>query len=258
MGKQQTGIYAIDYYAYQSPLRQWNSTWKVLFGFGILFFCVVVRNVWVSLFLVVAMGTMTIGLGKLGFFTYLKLLWIPLFFLLFSSIAISFEIHMVQGIPHISTSKVFLYRSLTILLHSFGAISTMYMILLSTPASQVIGVFGRLPIPKLCLELMQMIYRFIFLLLESYRQMHIAAESRVGFCNRKRGWYSFCQILGNLLVLSLRKANKYYDALLARGYQGTLVFLQIERPATKKQKLFWIGYSLLLLLLWYGTKGGTI
>ena len=53
----------------------------------------------------------------------------------------------------------------------------------------------------------------------------------------KRQCKSFALIAGNLFLVSLQKANAYYDALLSRGYDGKLEFLsEVNPPAGHLRK----------------------
>ena len=60
--------------------------------------------------------------------------------------------------------------------------------------------------------------------------MQTAAGARLGYRNLKQGFHTFAGIAGNLFLISLRKANAYYDAMVARGYDGKLEFLTEKYP----------------------------
>ena len=46
---------------------------------------------------------------------------------------------------------------------ALGAVSALYMMTLTTPLSEIIAVLRKAHIPKLIIELMNMIYRYILL-----------------------------------------------------------------------------------------------
>lgn len=105
----------------------------------------------------------------------------------------------------------------------------MYMMTLATPASEMIGVLKRIHVPKMIVELMYLIYRFIFVLSDTHSQMKQAAVSRLGTCDFRTSCRTFGSTAGNLLVASLKRADTYYDSLLSRCYDGDLCFLEEEK-----------------------------
>ena len=121
------------------------------------------------------------------------------------------------------------------------------MMSLATPVSELVLVLQRLHLPRLLVELMNLIYRYIFILIDVSEQMQIAAKARLGYHSFRQSCKSFAQIAGNLFLVSLKKANAYYDALLSRGYDGKLEFLSEENPPAGGQLVF-TGFYLIVLL----------
>ena len=130
----------------------------------------------------------------------------------------------------------------------------MYMMSLSTPVNEIICVLQDIHMPVLITELMNMIYRFIFILLEVQSKMNISARSRLGYVDLKTSWYSFGSILSNLLIVAMKKSNAYFDALESRCYTGQLQFLTEEKPLQKKLVVYAIIYIIVLSVLWYFTR----
>ncbi len=67
-------------------------------------------------------------------------------------------------------------------------------------------------------------------MIDTHSRMKNSAESRLGYCDFKTSCYSFGQVASNLLVVSLKRGNNYYNALEARCYDGDLRFLEEEKP----------------------------
>lgn len=59
--------------------------------------------------------------------------------------------------------------------------------------------------------------------------MKNSAESRQGYCDIKTSYLTFGNIVSNMLVISLKKANSYYDAMEARCFDGELIFLEEDK-----------------------------
>jgi cobalt/nickel transport system permease protein len=141
-----------------------------------------------------------------------------------------------------------------LILKVFGAISALQMMTLSTPFSELISVLRWAKVPKLIVELMSMIYRYIFILLEVHTKMKNSAASRLGYCDFKTSCYSFGNIAANILVTSLKKANAYYDAMESRGFDGELIFLEEEKKIKPMQIIAAGAFIIFILMLRWITR----
>ena len=244
-GHRHAGVRSIDYFAYASRLNGWNAGFKVLFSCVSLIFCIAADDLWLAVFLFAAMGFLTVGMGGLPLRDYGVLLSIPAAFLLLSGLTLACNVSWTpQGDFCLSLHWFYLYinradawEALRLLVKAFGAVSAMYFMTLTTPACEIVGVLRKIHTPKLVIELMYLIYRFIFILLDVQGRMRAAAESRLGYRDLRTSLRSFGGIAGNLLVLSMRKANTYYDAMVSRCYTGEMRFLEPEKPVTVRQWL---------------------
>ena len=89
----------------------------------------------------------------------------------------------------------------------------------------------RLHCPWLLLELMLLIYRAIFVLLDIAGAIQTAQNCRLG--NRSFSSKLRCmgQMLSVLLVRSLKKSSLLYDAMESRLYDGRIRVLEETAPA---------------------------
>ncbi|OXS27325.1 MAG: cobalt ECF transporter T component CbiQ [Acetobacterium sp. MES1] len=253
---------AIDYYAYASKIRGWNPSFKVVFSVLTLLLCIILNNPLVSIAVIISMAYLTVIKGGLPLGAYLSVLMIPLTFIILGTVAIGIDFssqpigpfNFYLGFGYLYTSVAKLLEMVFLMLKVFGAISAMIMMTLSTPSSEIIGVLRKAHVPKLIIELMNLIYRYIFILLDVFNNMRNSADSRQGYCDFKTSCKTFGNVASNMLVLSLKKANAYYTAMEARGYEGELVFLEDEKPFQISQVIYAVGFMLFLLLLWYVTK----
>jgi cobalt/nickel transport system permease protein len=120
-----------------------------------------------------------------------------------------------------------------LILKAYGAVSALEMMALSTPSSEIISVLRKAHVPKIFVEMMSMIYRYIFLLFDVHSNMRNSAKSRLGYCNLKTSYYTFGSIISNMLVVSLKKANASYDAMEARCYDGEIKFLEEDKELSR-------------------------
>lgn len=226
----------IDYYAYRSGMRKWNAGFKVLLSVATLCLVIGLNQIGISLFVVVTMGMLTLMVGKLPGKIYLHYMTIPLAFMVISGLMIAIEFarqpvgewNLNLQICYICMNRESLQTSIQVFFKALAGVSALYMMAFSTPMSEFILVLQKIHLPKLIVELMHLIYRYIFILLDVANEMQTAAKARLGYCSLKQGFQTFAMIAGNLFLISLRKANAYYDAMVARGYDGTLEFLSEE------------------------------
>lgn len=244
-----------DTYSYLSALREWNTTYKVAFSVGALVTVVAADSVGVSAVTLLFMLFLSVGVGKIPVGDYFRLMKIPLAFILLGGAAITAQFG--SGADSLFRTRFFLTNlyvtqsSLTLGIHvtlkAFSAVSALYLMTLSTPMGEIISVFRKIRVPVLILELMHLIYRYIFILSETNQRQKDAAGSRLGYCDLKTSLRTFSGELANLLILSMKKAETYYDAMEARGYEGNALFWEEKRPLTAGQ-LRYAGLYLALLL----------
>lgn len=261
-GHHSHGVQTMDYYAFQSGLNDWNGGYKVLSSILILIWCIALDDIWVSLTVIVTVGMLNVIGNKVPLRRYLELLRIPIAFLVLGCIAIAFGFSKEPlGDYNISLHWFYLYltkadirKAAELFLKAMGAVSAMYFMSLSTPASELISALRKAHVPKLLVELMNMIYRFIFILTDVQGRMKRAAVSRLGYVDFRTSCGSFGKIAGNLFILSLKKADTYYDAMISRCYDGEIRFLEEEKKVTGIQVVGITAYLASLVLVWYMGK----
>ena len=253
---------SIDFYAYASKIRYWNATFKVSLSVLTLILCIVFDNPYVSVVVIIVMAYLTVVKGELSLTEYLSILAIPIAFILIGTftIAIDFskqpmgEYNLYLGFCYVFTSQAKLKTVVFLILKVFGAISALQMMTLSTPSSEIIYVLRKAHVPKLIVELMSLIYRYIFILMDVYTKMKNSAESRLGYCDFKTSCYTFGSIASNMLVISLKKANAYYDAMEARCYDGDLIFLEEDKKVETIQIATATAFIIFIILIWIFTR----
>lgn len=254
--------FSIDFYAYTSKIRHWNPTFKVSLSVLTLILCIALDNPYVSVMIIIAMAYVTIVKGELPIHGYLPILAIQIGFILLGTftIAIDFskqpmgQYNMYLGFCYMFTSQAKIKEMVFLILKVFAAISALQMMTLSTPSSEIIYVLRKAHVPKLIVELMNIIYRYIFILMDVYTKMKNSAQSRQGYCDFKTSCYTFGSIASNMLVVSLKKANSYYDAMESRCYDGELIFLEEEKKVETIHIVAAAAFIIFLILLWGFTR----
>lgn len=234
------GVLHIDAIAQRSRLSSVNASLKVIGSVTLLVICVAADSVSVGLTLTVLMALLTVGLGRLPLHSYLSLLALPAAFLLLSSLALLFSFSPSPiGVLNLRFLGGWLCvtaaaqaHTLMIVCKALGAVSCLYLLSLSTPLTELIAVLRRAHVPAVVVELMYLIYRYIFILLEMHRTMKDAAESRLGYTDFKTSLRTTGAVYGGLLGRSFRKAGTCFDAMESRCYDGEIRFLESSKPIT--------------------------
>ncbi|MCL1880475.1 MAG: cobalt ECF transporter T component CbiQ [Actinomycetia bacterium] len=229
---------SVDVLAQMSRLRTVNPMLKFWILFILMIVCIASANVYTGLFLLVAMLVMAVFVGGLPLSRYIRVLALPVSFLMIGGLALLFEISPssmgVLNIPvpvfgfWLSVSAETQARTALVVAHALGAVSCLCLISLSTPMPDIISVLRRMRCPSVVIDLMYLIYRYIFILLTLHREMRVAAQSRLGFRSYRTSLRATGMIYSNLLARSYQFASKNYDAMESRCCDTGIRFL--ERP----------------------------
>ena len=223
-----------DRYAYQSKLRRVSPMPKLLLTAVSLLLCLCCDSIAVGLATLVGMGLLTRLLGGLSLRVYLHFLKIPLVFLLIGSITVLFHSYpegaaVLAAVPVGSRLWGFdaaaLQQASTLFCKAMGAVACMYFLTLNTPVTDVTMALEKLHVPRLLVELMELIYRFIFVLAETAANIRIAQESRLGYQGLGRSISSLGTLVSMVFLRAWRKADRVYTALESRGYANRLTTL---------------------------------
>lgn len=209
----------IDIIAHNSGLSNINPCFKCFFAVTALLLSITLGNMYIYIFTFAVMSLLTVAAGKIHLHCYIWLLCLPLVFIILSTLTLVFDIN--NGIRFSQLGAV---EALYAFAAAMSGISCMYALALSTPISDIIYVLEKIKLPAILIELMYMIYRFIFVISAISYDMIAAARARRGFKNFRCSIETFAHIAKNLLICSLKKSNDFYNSLTARGYKGRLAF----------------------------------
>lgn len=223
--------------------------------------CIISRSILGALFVLGSNYILTVVIGRIGGARYLKMMMAPVVFLLLSTAALLVNVSrqpldgyaITLGSFYLTGSKESLFLAVQLIVTSLASVSCLYFLSLSTPMTDMIYILEKIYCPRLLTELMLLIYRFIFLLIEIASAIYISQNSRLGYRNLKRGISSFGQMGSALFIQSLKKSRHIYAAMEARGYHGEIRVLYEEKSIRLKEVGAIIIYESILILI---AKGG--
>lgn len=258
-----TNILNMDNMAQQSPLSHVDGRVKILFAIAMLVLCIGCDNVVTSLFIAISMVVMMVGLCRLHLRQVWKLMQIPVGFIVLSCVTIWVQVTTALDVAGLRLFGLCFYvsetstiQALELFFKAYGAITCLYFLNVTTTVQSMIHVCYQWHCPKILVELMYLIYRYLFVLLDMQQKMVISAKSRMGYVNYRRTWYTFGRIGGNVLIQSFKRSSACFDAMESRLYDGDIRFYTEEIPVQKIHAVYAILYVALTCAV--GVLGGML
>lgn len=225
----------IDHYAYLSKQKRIEPLQKMGFTLVTLLTCVILNSPWVSAAVILAMTGYTVLKGGIPLAFFLKLMLVPIAFLMIGILTILINAYpgpegLLLAVPiaghWLGISSQSLNMAVNLFFKALGATACLYALSLTTPMVALLSALRRLGLPVLIADLMGLIYRFIFVLLDTSAAIMTAQHARLGYGTAKTAYKSFGTMLTMLLVRALKRSDDLYTALESRGYQGELTVLE--------------------------------
>ena len=246
----------MDALAYSSRMLSWAPLGKLILVIAVLVVNVMTDSV------ITAFAVLALGLALMAYSTNMR---IP--FMLGVAIAEAILILLVAcGIISINGdhsqpciwSADFLWldfymtadsfnQAWLVLLRSVAGITMMMAFATSTPIPHLAQALRQIRIPDEICEIVVLIYRYAFLLLERMDTMWSAAGSRLGFSGIRRSISTVASIAVGIFTSSMNLADKAQVSLECRGYRG--YFPIYNRP--QRAGIGWISVAIVAFALLY-------
>lgn len=250
------GILSMDRFAQNSSLKGVNPTLKLGVSVASLFYCIAINSNLISLIIAIIMISTTIIAAEIPVRYYFSLMKLPIIFIVISFITLVINFSKeAMGIfsvklfnSYLCITKEGLFEGIRVTIKAYSAVTCLYFINLTTPIQDTIEVLKKLHIPKIVIELMYLIYRYIFLLMDVQHKMTTASVSRLGYIDMKNSWYTFSYISGNVIVNSFRRSSSSYDAMESRCYDGEISFLTTDKKVKGSHIIIAILYIVIIFI----------
>ena len=262
----------IDTLAYGSRLRQLPPEHKLLFAIALLLITYaayvpvqLLIAVWISIWTVVYAGIPTS--------VYLRLLSITTAFWLTSLPALilsGIDLPHLQAIQadvwhgftwgdyYIYLSQQGIHQAAELGARAIASTACIYFVILTIPFTEILYVIRRIGCPALLIELMLLMYRFIFVLLQTANQLWIAQQSRGGYRTRKLWLKSLGLLIGQLLQRTSQNYRQVSLTLISRGFTGDFRVCHSRQYRLSKRYCFeaLLGCTLLVAITgWHYATG---
>lgn len=210
----------IDKYAHTNKLKDFNPMAKFIFAIGTLNIAVLINNIYINILIFFVMVNLTIFVAKIPFNKYFKTFVIPFSFLVVSIITILisvsntdifiFSINIKNN--YIGITSQSLKDTFYIIGRVLAAISSTFFFGLTTPLNNIIKVLKKIKVPYLLIELLVLIYRFIFIFLQEANEIYTIQEMKFGYIGFRNSCKSISLLIKHLFI---RVLTKYEDMVIA-------------------------------------------
>jgi cobalt/nickel transport system permease protein len=142
-----------------------------------------------------------------------------------------------------------LARGLLIMCRVIGGVSLILFLSMSTPANRLLVAARWFRLPKVFIELSLLIYRYIFVLIEEAIAIKDAQRVRLGYGNWQQSIKSVSTLGGILVLRAYDRAERVFEAMIARGYTGAIAINYTEHFG-RKDFIAAIGLGTVLAILY--------
>ncbi|MBI3794701.1 MAG: cobalt ECF transporter T component CbiQ [Nitrospinae bacterium] len=137
-----------------------------------------------------------------------------------------------------------------------GSVALFVLLAFVTPAHKLFAGLRSLGVPSLWVEISALMYRGVFVLLESFGEMYNAQKVRLGFSGKMRGMQTGGTLAGAVIIRAAEKSASTHEAMLARGYTGSMPYAPLP-PLGKRDYLRYAGALIFLSALFFVLEIGS-
>lgn len=218
----------IDKYAYTNKLANANPALKLMIVVISLLITTIISNNYINIIIFITMVLLTTIVAGIPLDKYIKILFVPVAFLLISTttilISISDKDVYILSIKVINIyfglTRESLAQSINTIARVFASISATFFLALTTPLNKLITVLKNIYVPSVIIELLVLIYRSIFIFLEESKEIYMAQEIRFGYSSFKNSIRSTALLMKALFIRVLLRCEDMVISLDCKLYNG--------------------------------------
>jgi cobalt/nickel transport system permease protein len=224
----------LDTLAYASRLRSLPPEHKLLFATTLLLITYFTRAP-VQILIAIWLGIWTVVYAGIPAATYVRLLSITVGFWLTSLPALVISGIGITDLPSVHADvwqgfiwgDYYLYfshrglqQAAELGARAIASTSCIYFVILTVPFSEILHILRRIGCPVLLVDLLMLMYRFIFVLMRTASELWTAQQSRGGYRTLRLWMRSLGLLVGQLLLRTLENYRQVSLTLESRGFTG--------------------------------------
>ncbi|MFZ5650445.1 MAG: cobalt ECF transporter T component CbiQ [Bacillota bacterium] len=229
-------MFSIDRYAYSNRLNSVHPGEKLAFSVFTMIACLASKSVIPCLAAAVMMSSAVVLRAGIPFLFYVKLMTLPSSFLVLGvatvAVSLSFSAPAGDYLWGLEAGRIWVgvyardaETAALLFFKSLGAVSSLFFLSLTTPVAEINWILRKLKAPSVLVEIMNLVYRFIFVLAETAEKIYTSQSSRLGYKNMRSGYRSFSQLLSNLFLKSYHRSGMLLNTMSARCFTGEIKVL---------------------------------
>ena len=117
--------------------------------------------------------------------------------------------------------------------HALAGSAAVLLLATTTPLSDLLPALQRLRVPAAVVEVASVVYRLLFVLLESLRTIREAQTARLGYSTWRRSYRSSGALAAAVLTRSWDRAHRLQEGLAGRGMDTGLRVLPEVLPSSR-------------------------
>jgi cobalt/nickel transport system permease protein len=133
----------------------------------------------------------------------------------------------------LSVTRESINQGIFVFCRVIGGMSAMIFIALTTPMTDIFIVLRQCRVPDVVIDLMMIIYRTIFFLLDQVIQIYQAQVMRLGYSGYRESLYSFSTLCGAAFIASWDAGEDLIRAMDSRCYDGKFALMGETRPVER-------------------------
>ncbi len=227
----------LDDIALLSPLRYKNTTLKVVLVFVGLLAGLFSSSPVLPFFIAVCMIAATLVLGKIPVGMYFKLFLSVLGFAVVSAFILAlfaygdggetlWSINLFGWVISITTGSANL--AILVFARSMNGLACLFFLSMTTPMLELFSYFKRFSFLDIFMELVMLIYRYIFVFLALLLNIQSAQAMRFGYRNFRTSIHSIGLLVGSLFIQTLEQGDRLYLSMNSRCYDGKLPYYDVK------------------------------
>ena len=213
--------------AQKNGIREVNTMLKLAAGLGAILLSLLSASYIPPLFIALILTGAILFLARVDAKIYAELFILPLWFAVMSVAGII----LISGGQDIfwkwdilssfslSVTRESINEGVLVFCRVLGGMSAMCFISLTTPMTDIFSVLRKCRVPETIIDLMMIIYRTIFILMDQVIQIYHAQVMRLGYSTWRESLHSFSSLCGAAFIASWNSGEDLIRAMDARCYE---------------------------------------
>lgn len=157
----------------------------------------------------------------------------PLVFIMLGAVSVAVTVTVA---PHFSVTvtPASLTRAGEVIGRALAGTLSVLLLAVSTPVSDILAGLRRLHVPEACVDVAALMYRMLFILLESLGTIRESQTARLGYTSPRRAMASAGLLGAAVLTRAWDRARRLEAGLAGREFTTSMRTLEYRRPSSPR------------------------